>query len=386
MSRVRPFRGVRYDLSKVGCDPSALYCPPADLLTQSWQRSLFHRSPWNFVRICMGKEDSGRPADGAEAGRIARDWLAGGILVRDPMPAFYVYRQTFTATVGGVDDRFSRTGLVAILDPAGAAGSPGDGTPARDQAWLPAVLHDVPSAEFSGLLEAAKPVESRFLDEHSVEHSLQVLDDPEAVRALQGALRNFRAVSLDGWIPPIPGPHLALLVASDDPGLVLQPVHRIYRHLDPASLDAAEGMLRAEFSVEELPYLGVDAAEALLATLPENVHGFAFRRRGRDSMLLLQASFARPGNVLDSGFLADTFDRAVLPRLQDRAHRIEKVSEGHRAMEKLDSDPEASLAILLRPVGPETLVSIAGTDAHDSDIAPLHPRPLGGLVSHFPDA
>jgi hypothetical protein len=390
MSHVRPLQGVRYDLSKVGCDPSALFCPPQDLLTPTWRRNLFHRSPWNFVRVSTGAEGPEQTPDAQTASsasaRIAREWLRLGILVRDPQPSFYVYRQTFAATVGGVDDRFSRIGLVALLDPGAVVGHPGNGAPADGWASLPVHLHDEPSTAFAGLLEAAKPVHLRFLDEHSVEHTLQVLDDPEAVHALQGVLRNLRTVSLDGWIRPGPGPHLALLVAADDPGLVLQPVHRIYRHLDPAVLDSAEGMLRAAFAVEELPYLGADAAEALLATLPENVHGFAFRRRDSDSILLLQVPFADGDHALDSSFLGETFDRAVLPRPQDREHRIGNVSEGHRAMERLDSDPEASLAILLRPVGAGTLFSLAGADSNDPAIAPLHPRPWSGLVSYFPDA
>jgi hypothetical protein len=341
------------------------------------------------VRVCAGTESfeeaGDAQADSSASRRIAGEWLRAGILVRDPRPSFYVYRQTFAATVGGVDDRFSRIGLVAILDPGAVVGNPGNGVPAEQAASLAVHLHDQPSAGFAGLLEAAKPVHLRFLDEHSVEHSLQVLDDPETVRALQGALRNLRTVPLDG-LRSASGPHPALLVAADDPGLVLQPVHRIYRHLDPAALDSAEGTLRAAFAVEELPYLGADAAEALLATLPEDVHGFAFRRRDSDSILLLQVPFSDGAHALDSDFLGETFDRAVLSRPQERDHRIERVTEGHRAMERLDSDPEASLAILLRPVGTQTLFSLAGADPRDPAIAPLHPRPWSGLVSFFPDA
>ncbi|HXP90183.1 MAG TPA: DUF1015 family protein [Fibrobacteria bacterium] len=389
MSHVRPLQGVRYDLSKVGCDPAALFCPPEDQLTPTWRRSLFHRSPWNFVRVCTGAEGPEQAPDARSAAsvsrRIVEDWLRGGILVRDPRPSFYVYRQTFAATVGGVDDRFSRIGLVAILDGGAVVGNAADGAPSGAEASLRVHLHDEPSADIAGLLEAAKPVHLRFLDENSVEHSLQVLDDPETVRSLQGVLRNIRTVPLDGGFRPGSGPHLALLVAADDPGLVLRPDHRIYRHLDPAALESAEGMLRAASAVEELPYLGADAAEALLATLPENVHGFAFRRRDSDTILLFQVPFTGE-KALDSTFLGDTFDRAVLPRPQDRERRMEHVSEGHGAMEKLDSDPEASLAILLRPVGTGTLFSLAGTDSDVPAIAPLHPRPWSGLVSHFPDA
>jgi len=391
MSHVRPFRGVRYDLAKVGSDPSAIFCPPDDWLTPTRRRSLLQRNPWNFVRIRLGVETaeqvSETPESRSRARRIGVEWLRDGLLVQDAKPSFYVYRQTFTATVGGVDDRFSRTGLVAALDPKAILGTPKIVASSGWATTLPVFLHTAPFASIQNLLETSKPAALRFLDDQSVDHAFHAVDDPETVHSLQGILRNLRALPLDGQIPSGEGPHLALLVAGDDPGLVLQPVHRIYRHVTPDRIETALGGLGAAWTVEELPYLGADAAEALLATLPENVHGFALRRRNSDSILLLQTPSDATGLELDSAILSRSMDRALLGTLADNDHRILDISEGHRAMDLLDSDPASSLAVLMRPVPVRTLFGLAEAGAPlDMSLVPLHPRPWSGLVSQLPDA
>jgi len=392
MSHVRPFRGIRYDLTRVGGDPAAIFCPPDDLLTPSRRRALLQRSPWNFLRVRMGLETAEQSPDTAEsksrARRIGLEWLRDGILVQDAKPSFYVYRQTFTATVGGVDDRFSRTGLVAALDPKAVIGKSKVSAPSGWATSLPVFLHSEHFASIRDLLESSKPAALRFLDDQSVDHSFQAIDDPETVHSLQGVLRNLRALPLDGHIPSGPGPHLALLVAGDDPGLVLQPVHRIYRHIGADRFDAALAEAGSRISVEELPYLGADAAEALLATLPEDVHGFAVRKPGADTILLVQADPASPaGQVLDPRTLFQAIDRELLGIPADNDHRIVNVSEGHRAMDLLDSDPASSLAILVRPVPVRRLFDLASAGTPlDPVLAPLHPRPWSGLVSHVPDA
>ena len=391
MSHVRPFRGVRYDLTRVGGDPAAIFCPPDDLLTSARRRTLLQRSPWNFLRVRLGLETAEQSPDTPEsksrARRIGLEWLRDGILVRDAAPSFYVYRQTFTATVGGVDDRFSRTGLVATIDPNAVLGTPRTAATSGWATTLPVFLHSEPFASIRDLLDSPKPAMLRFLDDHSVDHAFHAIDDAETVHSLQGILRNLRALPLDGQIPSGPGPHLALLVAGDDPGLVVQPVHRIYRHVSPDRIETALGGPGSAWTVEELPYLGADAAEALLATLPENVHGFVVRRREAQTILLLQTPFAGEGLELDSTILSRHMDRPLLGPPPENEHRILDVSEGHLAMELLDSDPASSLAVLVRPVPVRTLFGLAEAGSPvDPRLVPIHPRPWSGLVSQLPDA
>jgi hypothetical protein len=392
MSHVRPFRGLRYDLTKVGGDPAAIFCPPNEFLTPSRRRSLLQRSPWNFLRVRAGVDSAEQapetPEARSRARRIGLEWLRDGILVQDAKPSFYVYRQTFTATVGGVDDRFTRTGLVATVDPKAILGTPEVVASGGWATTLPVYLHTEPFASIRDLLETSKPASLRFLDDQSVDHAFHAIDDPETVHSLQGVLRNLRATPLDGQIPSGPGPHLALLVSGDDPGLVLQPVHRIYRHVPPERIDAALAKAGTTFSLEELPYLGADAAEALLASLPEDVRGFAVRRHGSDSILLVQMTSPDSSSPApETRSLFQAIDRELLRDASVNDHRILDVTEGHRAMDLLDSDPASSLAVLVRPVSVKSILDLAeaGTSV-DPALAPIHPRPWSGLVSQVPDA
>ena len=357
---------------------------------------MLQRNPWNFLRVRLGVENADQKASASEARQrgdgMVKRWLEEGILVQDPTPAFYLYRQTFTATVGGLDNRFSRLGVVVSLDPKALLG-PGPGP--RGTSYAPdfctdlrTFLHAEPFGTIRDAVRTAAPPVVRFLDDESVEHSLQVLDDPEGVGLVQEALRHVKAAPLDGGSRPAPGRQLALLVSGDDPGLVLMPAHRVYRHLPEPDLERALEKLGAAFSCEDLPYLGADAVEALLATLPENVHGFALRRRGGDTVRLFQApagKFSIPGAsdgiALDSAVLSGVVEREFFGAAAGGA-RVLQASEGHRAMHLLDSDPDSAVAVLTRSVPPRTLLRIAASGRElGPSLALLHPRPWTGLVS-----
>ncbi|MBP2675936.1 MAG: hypothetical protein H6Q84_2776 [Deltaproteobacteria bacterium] len=97
MADVKPFRGIHYDVSRVG-DLTRVVAPPYDVIPPEEQEALHRRHPRNIVRIDFGQE---REGDGPEsnkytrAGTWYREWLADGTLVRDPVPCLYYYEQEF---------------------------------------------------------------------------------------------------------------------------------------------------------------------------------------------------------------------------------------------------------------------------------------------------
>lgn len=101
-----PFRGVRYDLSRVG-GLANVTSPPYDVIGPGTLARLLAASPYNVVRLILpedtpggsgaaeatgGPEADQRTAGDVAAGRL-RDWLASGALVVDDAPALYVYEQ-----------------------------------------------------------------------------------------------------------------------------------------------------------------------------------------------------------------------------------------------------------------------------------------------------
>jgi hypothetical protein len=364
MSHVRSFRGLRYDLSKSGGDPLALCAPAPDARSAPRRAALRERNPWNVAHL-----------EGSPVPTPVADWLGKGVLVREAAPSLYVYRQTFTATVAGVDDRFTRAGLVALLDPSALAGAVP--TAAGDVAWtsLPVAVHDVPSDRLEKAVSSATPL-LRFLDDDSVEHSLLLVSDPDAVRDAEEALAQVRAVAVDGRIPTEGPSRPVLLVPFDSPGLLLRPVHRICRGVPEGAFGALVGALSERHLVEDFPYLGADAADSLLDTLPDDVLGFCLRAKGSDEMKLVQIrADAGRRRALDTEVLRRELE-TEFPGADLRA-----LTEGHDAMEALETDPDASFAILSRPVHVRSLLDLAKTGRNwDPALAPLHPRPCEGLV------
>src|SRR3954470_9351397 len=85
----RPLSALRYDPSVAG-DASHLIAPPYDVVSDADRAALQARSPYNISRV-----DYPANADYAQSRRDIEEWLAAGVLTRDPVPDLYVYDQEF---------------------------------------------------------------------------------------------------------------------------------------------------------------------------------------------------------------------------------------------------------------------------------------------------
>src|SRR5262245_25075954 len=97
MPEIQPFRGVRYDIARVGA-MSDVVAPPYDVIDSSLQDRLYQMSPYNIVRLELNREEAGDNDTQnrySRAARFLKDWTREGILRPDDHPALYVYHQTF---------------------------------------------------------------------------------------------------------------------------------------------------------------------------------------------------------------------------------------------------------------------------------------------------
>ena len=112
MADIHPFRALRYDLQRVSA--SQVVTQPYDKITPTMQDRYYAASPYNLVRIILGRRE---PADNAgnnvytRAAAYGRAWRTEGILRQDSAPSIYVYSQTFTAPSG---TKFERRGFIAL--------------------------------------------------------------------------------------------------------------------------------------------------------------------------------------------------------------------------------------------------------------------------------
>jgi uncharacterized protein (DUF1015 family) len=425
MAIVKPFRGIRYDLGKTGADLSALACPPYDIIPPSWQKQLYQRHPLNFVRVDWNQAEENEPPQAVHdrAGEIWKKWRAEGILKQDDKPCFYLYRQTFTATVGGLDNRYSRTGLVASVH-ADASVLPHENTldsPKENRYRLARRLDAFTGQVFLVYTDPHRLVEkatqsilegepwARFLDDDSVEHCLYVADDPWTIGLIEKAMSDKTCQIADGhhrwetgkriWSERDPGgAHhhgvLATLVNTEDPGLVVLPIHRIYRGIEGLGPELLRQKLATRFAVEEFPYSGVDASEALLAATADESHAFVVRWKNADTVLLAHAPRGSFGIFaphskewcdLDLAILQKVVQEGLLgidPETYSDATHVNAIMEGHLVMDYLDGTPDSQFAVLVNPTSIASIESVA----RSGELMPqkstfFHPKIWSGLVS-----
>jgi uncharacterized protein (DUF1015 family) len=111
MSRFEPFAGYRYDNTRV--DLGDVVAPPYDVVGPPERARLAARSPFNSILVELPEPDEESGLDRYQsAAAILESWIAGGVLARDPEPAFYVYRMSYEDEGG---HRRSTTGVVGAL-------------------------------------------------------------------------------------------------------------------------------------------------------------------------------------------------------------------------------------------------------------------------------
>ena len=97
MPDIKGFRGWRYDQAKVG-RLAAVVAPPYDVISKKEQEALYQKSPYNVVRLILGREES---QDSSTNNRYTRarvflnEWKKEGVLAQDPLAALYVYAQDY---------------------------------------------------------------------------------------------------------------------------------------------------------------------------------------------------------------------------------------------------------------------------------------------------
>ena len=114
MAQVIPFKGFRYNPSKIG-DLSKVMTPPYDVISPAEQDRFYRMSQYNIIRLELGKEE---PADDehnnkyTRAAEYLKDWIEEQVLVQESQPSFYIYQQQFGLPNGNT---YIRTGFVGLV-------------------------------------------------------------------------------------------------------------------------------------------------------------------------------------------------------------------------------------------------------------------------------
>src|SRR5437763_12185581 len=113
MAHITAFRAFRYAPARVAVSEVATH--PYDKITPAMQERYYSASPYNLVRIILGKRNANAaPGDNpySRAASSFRDWRAKGILLQDSAPSIYRFTPRFTAP--GSTGQVQRTGCIAL--------------------------------------------------------------------------------------------------------------------------------------------------------------------------------------------------------------------------------------------------------------------------------
>jgi len=444
MADIHPFRALRYDLQRVSA--SQVVTQPYDKITPAMQDRYYAASPYNLVRIILGRRE---PADNAtnnvytRAAAHARKWRTAGILRQDASPSIYAYSQTFTAPSG---TSFERRGFIAL----GRVEDYSAKVVFRHEQTL-----SKPKADRLDLLRATRAhYEQLFLlyedsgkidslltpdphaapaidvaDEYGVAHRVWQISDPRVIVSVQSEMRDQKLVIADGHHryetalnfrdecrshdgrsndgraatsagsnPQAPYEFVMMtFVNMNDPGLLVLPTHRVVHSLDSFSVDDFQSSSRAFFEVEEIdPAFDAARATALL------------RERGRAGTALLAVT-ANRAFVLHSPkaagaqFLAGLSARqqaldvvqlhkclleGVLKLSEESIRNQQNLSYLREASEALTQvrNGEADIAFLMNPCPVPQVRDVAfASEVMPQKSTDFYPKLLSGLTAYALD-
>jgi uncharacterized protein (DUF1015 family) len=351
MAVIEPFRAVRY--SGAAGSPTDLVAPPYDAVTSEERERLFDRSPYNVVRLIL-------PESAEDAGRLYREWLASGILEREPDPGAWLLVEDYVGPDGVKRERRGVVTSLAVEPYAAGRVLPHERTHRRireERLRLLRATRVQPEPIFllhEGRADAGQPEREPDIEANGSrlwrlpELELTPLAD-EGLLIADGHHRYESALELGGE-PRI----MALLVSTGDPGLQVFPTHRMF---------SGRPDLREAMGGE--PVAGVEEALRLLDAEPRT-HSAAVAYRG-DGFELLRGGEGELDVDLVDRFGHDGI--GYTPRAEDAAAAVD--------------NGEADAAFLVRAPRVEDVFAVARRgERMPPKSTYFFPKPLSGLLFH----
>jgi uncharacterized protein (DUF1015 family) len=408
MTEIRPFRGLRYNPTRLGgSSPDDVIAPPYDVVGAEAVAVLHAKSPYNAAHL---ENPAGTgPARFAGAARLLKQWHTAGALKRDAKRAFYVYEQRVKIpTPEGGSRTVSRRCFFArtrLHRPEEGIVRPHEATltgPREERLQLLRATRTNISPIFGMFLDpsgsakqllaeiAKRDPSFEALDGLGDRHRLWVVDSASEVEALTAAVAASNVTIADGhhrthtaldyrdeaaakkknWTGNEPENFVLMgLIPEEDPGLVILPIHRLIHGAIPERLlERLSGLYRVEAAPDaeaawaqvRANALGPVSFALLGAAGPQSAHVLAARSPEAIANAMPQrisdASKGVDALVLTETVLTPVFgiDRAVLTK-GERVTFTESLAEAKHTV----ISGEARLAFLVNATRVEQVTHVA---------------------------
>jgi uncharacterized protein (DUF1015 family) len=428
MANIFPFQALRYDPSKVS--PAQVVTQPYDKITPAMQDQYYAASPYNLVRVILGKSQAGDNDQQNVYTRAAaslQQWRAEGVLVPDPEPSLYLYTQTFNVPGDASGAIAERRGLIAL-------GQVEDydhkvvfrheqtlSKPKADRLNLLRatqahcgqifMLYTDPAGEIDNALRQSGPPTVEVRDQYDVLHRMWKISDPAVIRTVQAKMADKKLIIADGHhryetaltyrnenrnqsSPDLQAPFervMMTFVNMDAPGLVVLPTHRVVFGMENFSIFDTAAKLQENFEVEDLGPL-TNAAAALdrlhqvgkdsSALLAVTSHGCFLLRSRTEQHSKSLAGLSERQRALDVVQLHKLVLEDALGMSQDDIRdqkHLKYVRDALEAIEEVRNG--ANVAFIMNPVRMEQMrdVAFAG-EVLPQKSTDFYPKMLSGLT------
>ena len=267
-------------------DLSKVVCPPYDIISAQRQKYFHEISPYNLIHMELSEEIPGENKY-EKAGNFFQDLLKKEILVVDPKPAVYFYRQEYSIK----GEKRSRVGFLALLkleeQKSSVFGHERTHLEAKEDRLnlirqvkanlspIFVIFEDKKKVVAQSLLPSIKNKEPfiNIVDDEKTSHKLWRIDEPELLKRVQEKLEQENIFIADGhhryevacaWrdemkkkLVSVSGQEsfnyvLAYFTNIDPMGLTVLPIHRLVKLDNRPDMTAINAKLNEYFSVEEI--------------------------------------------------------------------------------------------------------------------------------------
>jgi uncharacterized protein (DUF1015 family) len=301
MADIHPFRAFRYDPRQVS--PDQVVTQPYDKITPTLQDRYYAASPYNLVRIILGRReetDNSTINVYSRAAGYLSAWRQQGILRQDSDPSIYLYSQRFT--LPGSTGELERRGFIALCrieDYSAGVVFRHEQTLAKPKADRLELLRATrahfgqifvvyeDSGQVESLLVTNSDPDISATDEYGVVHRLWQVSDPGLINSVRTAMNDKKLIIADGHhryetalayrnerraaassssiSSSGTSPYefvMMTFINMNSRGLLILPTHRLVHSLASFSAENFRNSARAFFDIEEVD-ASLDAPRAV---------------------------------------------------------------------------------------------------------------------------
>jgi uncharacterized protein (DUF1015 family) len=357
--RFEPFQALRYGSNTA---LHAVCSPPYDVLSEAERLALANKHENNIVHVDMPLAPSGNAYE--HAASILSEWIRNGILVRDHVPSFTLYRMKFTDSTGKARNVVGVIGALEVVDEGAGGVLPHERTTPKAKtdrleltratdANLSPVWGLSLANGLSTLLSEPGELVGSVVDDLGVIHSVERVADGALIAAISSAISSHPVVIADGHHryaisrtyrdetrerlnSKSSGAELTMTYVNEliDEQLSVAAIHRLYEGISYKDLAAA---LSPFFTITDADPVG----STTLSQMNERSSLCLVAKTGRTHWLTPIAEKFIGVRNLDSAYLEH-----ALSNVQHEVRYQHGVTEVQHELQT----SEATAAILIRPV------------------------------------